>query len=112
VPSTYFIGVNGAPIEVTAGHKEKSEFLQVFQSVLKVFLQVFQSVLKVFLQVIQSVLKVFLQVFQSVLKVFLQVIQSVLKVFQTANNTACINFFIDWIKTFEKTMYEKRGLLT
>ncbi|XP_048781134.2 UBX domain-containing protein 4-like [Ostrea edulis] len=35
VPSTYFIGVNGAPIEVTAGHKGKSDFLQVLQNVLK-----------------------------------------------------------------------------
>ncbi|XP_061178225.1 UBX domain-containing protein 4-like [Saccostrea echinata] len=35
VPSTYFIGVNGAPIEVAAGHKEKGEFIQVIQNVIK-----------------------------------------------------------------------------
>lgn len=35
VPSTYFIGVNGAPIEVTAGHKDTPDFIQVLKNVLK-----------------------------------------------------------------------------
>ncbi|XP_022286470.2 UBX domain-containing protein 4-like [Crassostrea virginica] len=36
VPSTYFIGVNGAPIEITAGHKEKTDFVLVLKNVLKI----------------------------------------------------------------------------